>query len=848
MPEHRHPECRRATPVALALALVAAALAGTSLPGPGIASRGFRTDLPTDAGRLPELTLGDAAVAEGDSGTRALVFTLRLSAVSLDTVSVVVTTHDGTATVADADYSPTSLRIPFLPGSLAESLVVSLTGDARFEPDEEFTMRLTAPLGALLADSLATGTISNDDLPRIALRDTAMAEGDAGVKPMGFRVRLEAPVATPVAFHYQTVDHTASAADGDFVAVSGDTTFAPGEVELVILVPVLGDSLLEGNERLSLALSNVQGAVPAELSALGTICNDERTTWERFDPAVPAHAYGTLPPAFGDFDGDGLPDLPLYLNSGLGFTEMPGVRSLIGDGNYHGAAWCDYDRDGDMDLVVMPYLMNGSSYEFTHLFENTPGGLVEVAPALGMDIVGKGETPSWGDFNADGWPDLFLPFYSHIAPWRSYFYLSLGNGQFLECADSAGVSLRNIPIQLRPEGTAVADWNGDGSLDIYTTHHLFLNDGDARFTDVRAQVGLPILFDEGANFVDFDDDGDLDLYLRTAQGPTLYQNQNGHFVPATATLGLGTVGWGWGDRWADLDNDGDQDLLFIAPGASPRLLLNQGDGSFRQDSSFIGVLGPSSLCSFADMDGDGDLDIAIGDYGRQFARNRLELVSRVRTPQLRVRVEDEGGLLTAHGATVRLRSQDDPRHPVQTRIVDGGSGYLGQDEYTVTFGGVGSGAFDLEVSYPSKPGVPRVVGPLQNPLLGGIRPGETTPQLIVVRPGGEASLQRFVREATASATGHASAIAFRPAFPNPARASTQLEFTLSGGGQVSLEVLDLTGRKVRTLIREGLSSGPGRAAWDLRDDSGRPVPAGLYFARLVRDGRSASTQRVAVVR
>jgi hypothetical protein len=849
--ERRHPECRRATRVAMVASLVAAAsLTGPVLPERTVAAPGLRTDLSHGAGRLPEVSADDATVAEGDSATRSLMFTLRLSEQSIDTVSVEVATCDSTATVANADYAPAGVRIVFAPGSLAESLAVAVTGDTRFEPAEHLLLRLTLPSGAVLADSVATGSIANDDLPAISVRDTAMAEGDAGVRPLGFRVRLESPVEAAVTFHFQLVDHTAAAADGDFVAVAGDTLFAPGQDELVLEVPVLGDSLLEGNERFSLRLTDVQGAVPGELSALGTICNDERARWERYDPPVPAHIYGTLPPAFGDFDGDGMPDLPLYLNSLGGFVEMPGMRSLLGTGNYHGSAWCDFDRDGDMDLVQTPYPNNASPDNYTHLFENTPGGLVEVGVSLGFDVVGFGETPSWGDFNADGWPDLFVPYYSHVAPFRSCFYIGLGNGGFLECADSAGVSLPNVPFQFRPEGVAVADWNGDGALDLYCASRFFLNDGDARFSDVRAQVGLPAVFDEGANFVDFDDDGDLDLYLRTAEGPTLFRNQNGLFVQATATLGLGTVGWGWGDRWADLDSDGDQDLLYIAPGASPRLLLNRGDGTFREDSSFIGVVGPSSLSSFADVDGDGDLDIAIGDYDRQLARNLLEQVPRARTPYLKVRVEEADGLLTAHGATVCLRSLDDPRHPVQTRVVDGGSGYLGQDEYTLTFGGVGSGAFDLEVSYPSRPGSPRVVGPRQNPLLGGVRPGDAAPQLVVVRPGGEISVHAVARPMapTASALALRAATAFRPAFPNPARASTRFEFTLAEGAVVSLEVLDLTGRRVRTLVREGRLAGPGNASWDLRDDFGRPVPAGLYFARLVRDGRSASTQRVAVVR
>ena len=834
----------RGAGAALSFALLAAVIGATAVNS----QAHLRSEVQSAAAGLPSLSIEDVLVAEGDVGSQTCMFTLHLSEAVSETVTVNVATFDSTATAADLDYGWVSHEVTFAPGSTAESLAVVVLGDTKFEKDECFNVRLSAPVHAELLNAEATGTIVNDDLPVISVADTSVAEGDAGTHPLAFRVRLDQPLDVPVEFTYQILDGTATALDQDYVPVFGDTAFAPGQYEVEIDVPVNGDTVLEGNEAFTLRIRWTQSTTVVERCGIGSILNDERTSFEGFDPAVPKYAAGTLPPAWGDLEGDGRPDMLLYLASGGTFVEMPGIRSQLGTGLYHGAAWCDYDRDGDMDVVLMPYNETSSPDNFVHMFENTPSGLQDVAATLGMAIVGRGETPSWGDFNADGWPDLFLPFYGHVTPFRSYFYLNLGNGQFHECADSAGVSMPLIPAGLRPEGVAVADLNGDGTLDLYCASHLFMNDGTAHFTDVRAAVGLPQVFDEGAQFVDFDNDGDLDLYLRTSTGPTLFRNTNGMFTNVTAMLGIGLVGWEYGDRWADVDNDGDMDLVYFPVGAYGHLVLNHGDGTFAEDTTFVGALNGTDLSAFADMDGDGDLDIAAGAWSRRFARNHLELSTGAATSFLRVRVEDDDGKRVVHGATVRLRSLDDPHHPVQTRIVDGGSGYLGQDEYTVTFGGVGSGRYDLEVSYPTTPDAPKVVGPAQNPLLGGIRPGGAGPQLIVVRPNAEVTIENRA-PGTAGVTPWQSAplLELRPASPNPARSITRLDFS-SQPGDVSLTIHDLSGRNVRTLIKDGRGADGTGAVWDLRDDEGRNVPAGLYLARLVRKDGRASVRRVIVLR
>ncbi|TMQ71024.1 MAG: VCBS repeat-containing protein, partial [Candidatus Eisenbacteria bacterium] len=240
----------------------------------------------------------------------------------------------------------------------------------------------------------------------------------------------------------------------------------------------------------------------------------------------PSYA-GGLPPAWGDDDNDGDPDLPLVRNDGHGvFSEMPGFRTLLANGNYHGGAWCDFDRDGNLDLALQPY---GSGTRARLLKNQGDGTFVDMAPTLGMDIAGYGATAVWGDFDGDGWVDLFTPYYSYTKPNRSYLWHNNGNGTFTDVGVESGVELSNLPAGLNPEGACAGDFDDDGDLDLYCAGHLLRNDGTGHFADVRAAMGLPLVSDGAARWVDYDDDGDLDLSLRTAAGPQLFRNDGNQF-------------------------------------------------------------------------------------------------------------------------------------------------------------------------------------------------------------------------------------------------------------------------------------------------------------------------------
>ena len=225
---------------------------------------------------LPALRIEDRSIAEGNSGTSRLVFPVSLSAASGRTVTVNYQTADGTATTADSDYVAASGSLTFAPGETAKTIEVQITGDTVREEDESFSVTLAAPANASLERATAAGTIVNDEgVPTVTVADVEITEGDSGLSPVVFEVRLSAESASAVTLDYATRDGSATTVDNDYESTSGTLTFAPGETAKSVTVNVRGDALDEANEQFQLRLSNASGAAIGDSSATATIADDD---------------------------------------------------------------------------------------------------------------------------------------------------------------------------------------------------------------------------------------------------------------------------------------------------------------------------------------------------------------------------------------------------------------------------------------------------------------------------------------------------------------------------------------------------------------------------------------------
>ncbi len=128
---------------------------------------------------VPAISINDVAVDEGNFGTTPATFTVSLSNPSFQTITVDYATADGTATVADGDYLPASGTVTFLPGDTSEDVTVTVNGDTKIEPDEDFFVNLSNPVNATIADGQGEGTIVNDDLsPNVPCTITGTNKSD----------------------------------------------------------------------------------------------------------------------------------------------------------------------------------------------------------------------------------------------------------------------------------------------------------------------------------------------------------------------------------------------------------------------------------------------------------------------------------------------------------------------------------------------------------------------------------------------------------------------------------------------------------------------------------------------
>ena len=221
---------------------------------------------------LPTLAVNDVQVTEGNSGTTNAVFTVSLSAPSGRGVWVYYQTNNGTA-LQGSDYQYRADWLYFSPGQLSQIVTVPVNGDTLNEANETFSVNLSSPTNATLADAQGVGTILNDDPVTLAISDVTVTEANTTSVNATFTVSLSAVSDVDVTVHYATAPGSATA--GDYTTTSGDLIIPAGQISRTFSVAVLGDRIAESTETFVVNLSAPVNAGIADNQGVGTILDNE---------------------------------------------------------------------------------------------------------------------------------------------------------------------------------------------------------------------------------------------------------------------------------------------------------------------------------------------------------------------------------------------------------------------------------------------------------------------------------------------------------------------------------------------------------------------------------------------
>jgi hypothetical protein len=441
-----------------------------------------------------------------------------------------------------------------------------------------------------------------------------------------------------------------------------------------------------------------------------------------------ADSDGTMGVTTIDIDSDGDDDLvvanggsgggptKLYLNDGAGNFTNATTGIFAENHNVWSPIFGDMDNDGDPDLFMIAF------GEQCRLYENLGDGSFVELPNNGLweqagNMMARGG--AWVDFDADGLLDIMVS--TNAAKQdvgRDKLYRNMGNNVFEDVSPDIFDAL-NIG-----RGVAWCDFDNDGDVDLYTVggkgcpcdwedqpefwleraeNRMYRNDGGV-FTDVTNDVTKDILHGRGVAAGDYDNDGDLDLYIcnvgvtgeegknpETMGGPNRLLRNDGDFQFTDVTpLVLQLNGGERSCAWFDMDNDGDLDLILTTMWVGGQVVglienINAGESfvmhwydEVLDDIPFRDNSGTG--CGITDIDDDGDLDVMLAyKFGPNLlARNDLDNQNH----WLKIRLEGTVSNRSAIGAHIEVRAGN----LVQIREVQTGNGYWSQHSLVQHFG------------------------------------------------------------------------------------------------------------------------------------------------------------------
>ena len=369
----------------------------------------------------------------------------------------------------------------------------------------------------------------------------------------------------------------------------------------------------------------------------------------------------------------------LYQNLESSFEEIKVGVSYSGSSN--NSLWFDYNNDGFTDVYV------GNSSSKNRLYKNNgDGSFTDVTEVAGVGSEKNPLSLMAGDLNNDG----FLDIYNANINEQNDLYLNNGDGTFLDYT----LQSRALDTQVAM-GSVFFDYDNDGDLDIYLTHDnnqpniLYQNQGNARFIDVSVRSGTNYAgFGMGVDVSDFNRDGWLDIYITNLYENTLLiNNGDGTFSDHSLSSGTDDFGMGWGTNILDYDNDGWPDIYVVNNSFFsdyPNILYkNNGDLTFSDvstgtelESRFAGY-GSATF----DMENDGDLDIIVSNSG---SKGGVELFVNEGNDNHWIGFSLKG--MTSNKSAIGVRAEVYVNDITLIDEITAGTGYASQSSLKLHFG------------------------------------------------------------------------------------------------------------------------------------------------------------------
>ncbi len=424
----------------------------------------------------------------------------------------------------------------------------------------------------------------------------------------------------------------------------------------------------------------------------------------------------------------------LYRNLGDGtFAEVAAAAGVADNGQNSGCLWVDLTNDGWLDLVVLDFEPNSPNHVFVNQADGT---FVDQAAALGLTGGSPLSTPALystaaaGDYDKDGDLDILM------AAWNQQTQLFRNEGGVYVSRTTSVLDF--WMLFSFGWSASFADIDGDTWPDFvyaadFGTSQVYRNLGDGTFARQTAHPAL--CTDEngmGSAVGDYDGDGDLDWFVTSIYDPNdtcdtigcgwgttgnrLYRNDGDwNFTDATDLAGVRDGQWGWGTSFMDYDNDGDLDLGMtsgvrfsaysydVSFNNDPlHLWQNDGSGGMTEVSSGVQFVtnapgaGKGFLCF--DYDRDGDLDVFVANN----ADYPLLLRNDGGNANHWLQVDLVGHQTNSSGIGARLTLQRDPNGPTQVREITGGANFMTANEYTAHFGlgGAATAVHQLTIYWP----------------------------------------------------------------------------------------------------------------------------------------------------